>query len=157
VCIEGRTATVRVAMACTDVPMGSFLKPYEPVPIPLGRRQPSATYCDPANGKAHGRIVMSRDGVFAIGGGTDVLIDLGMAEGIQPGDQLAVFRYATGSDYGLRPHGSYWMYTPPPPGVSIPRTQLGDLAILYVGDRWAAARVIDSQRLIEIGDQVELK
>jgi hypothetical protein len=157
VCIEGRTATVRVAMACTDIPMGSFLKPYEPVPIPLGRRLPSAAFCDPPNGKPHGRIVMTRDGVFAIGGGTDVLIDLGLAEGLQPGDQLSIFRYASGSDYGLRPQGSYWMYQPPPPGVTVPRTQLGDLAILYVGDRWAAARVIDSNRLIEIGDQVELK
>ena len=157
VCIEGRTATVRVAMACTDIPMGSFLKPYEPVPIPLGRRLPSAAFCDMPNGKPLGRIVMSRDGVFAIGGGTDVVIDLGMAEGLQPGDQLSIFRYASGSDYGLRPQGSYWMYKPPPAGVTIPRTQLGDLAVLYVGDRWAVARVIDSNRLIELGDQVELK
>ena len=157
VCIEGRTATVRVAMACSDIPMGSFLKPYEPVPIPLGRRLPSAAFCDQPNGKPHGRIVMSRDGVFAIGGGTDVFIDLGLAEGLQPGDQLSIFRYASGSDYGLRPQGSYWMYKPPPPGVTVPRTLLGDLAILYVGDRWAVARVMDSHRLIEIGDQVELK
>ena len=41
VCIEGRTAIVRVTLACTDIPLGSFLKPYEPVPIPLGRRLPS--------------------------------------------------------------------------------------------------------------------
>ncbi len=157
VCIEGRTATVRVTLACTDIPMGSFLKAYEPVPIPLGRRLPSNQICDPASGKPHGRIVMTRDGIFAIGTGTDVVIDLGMAEGLQPGDQLSIFRYASGSDYGLRPQGSYWMYSPPPPGVSIPRTYLGDLAILYVGDRWAAARVIDSSRLIEIGDQIEVK
>ena len=157
VCIEGRTATVRVTLACTDIPMGSFLKAYEPVPIPLGRRLPSNQICDPASGKPHGRIVMTRDGIFAIGTGTDVVIDLGIAEGLQPGDQLSIFRYASGSDYGLRPQGSYWMYSPPPPGVSIPRTYLGDLAILYVGDRWAAARVIDSSRLIEIGDQIEVK
>lgn len=157
VCIEGRTATVRVTLACTDIPMGSFLKAYEPVPIPLGRRLPSNQICDPASGKPHGRIVMTRDGIFAIGTGTDVVIDLGMAEGLQPGDQLSIFRYASGSDYGLRPQGSYWMYSPPPPGMSIPRTYLGDLAILYVGDRWAAARVIDSSRLIEIGDQIEVK
>ena len=157
VCLEGRTAIVRVTLACTDIPMGSFLKPFEPVPIPLGRRQPSATICDPATGKPHGRIVMTRDGVVAIGTGTDVMIDLGLAEGLQPGDQLSVFRYASGSDYGLRPQGSYWMYKPPPPGVSVPRTYLGDLAILYIGDRWAMARVIDSTRMIEIGDQVELK
>jgi hypothetical protein len=157
VCLEGRTAIVRVTLACTDIPIGTFLKPYEPVPIPLGRRQPSSVMCDPSTGKVHGRIVLTRDGVVAIGTGTDIMIDLGLAEGLQPGDQLSVFRYASGSDYGLRPQGSYWMYKPPPPGVSVPRTYLGDLAILYVGDRWAMARVIDSSRLIEIGDQVELK
>ena len=94
---------------------------------------------------------------MAIGTGTDVMIDLGLAEGVQPGDQLSIFRYASGSDYGLRPQGSYWMYKPPAPGVEVPRTYLGDLAILYIGDRWAMARVIDSSRMIELGDQVELK
>src|SRR5262245_29234972 len=157
VCLEGRTATVRVTMACTDIPMGSFLKPYEPVPIPLGRRDPACKFCDPSTGKANGRIVYTRDGVIALGNDSDVLIDLGLAEGLQPGDQLSIFRYATGADYGIRPQGSYWIYTPPPAGVEIPRTYLGDMAILYVGDRWAMGRIIDSRRLIEVGDQVELK
>jgi hypothetical protein len=157
VCIEGRTATVRVSMACTDIPMGSFLKEYEPVPIPLGRRLPAAVACDPPTGKVTGRIVYTRDGVIAMGTDSNVLIDLGIASGIQPGDQLTIFRYATGADYGIRPQGSYWVYTQPEAGVEVPRTYLGDLAVLYVGDRWAMARVIDSSRLIEVGDQVELK
>jgi len=156
-CIEGRTAVVRVTYACSDIPMGSFLKPYEPVPIPLGRRLPTAAMCDPSTSKTRGHIVFSRDGVVAIGADTDVILDLGFAEGVQPGDQFSIFRYASGSDYGLRPEGSRWMYKPPAPGVTVPRTYLGDLAVLYVGDRWAAARVIDSSRMIEIGDQVELK
>jgi hypothetical protein len=157
VCLEGRTATVRVTLACTDIPDGSFLKPYDPVPIPLGRRQPSCKPCDPSSGKALGRIVYTRDGIIALGNDNDVLIDLGVADGLQPGDQLSIFRYATGADYGIRPQGSYWVYTPPPPGVEIPRTYLGDMAVLYVGDRWAMARIIDARRLIEVGDQVELK
>lgn len=157
VCIEGRTATVRVSSACSDIPMGSFLKPYEPVPIPLGRRLPAAVACDPPTGKVTGRIVYSRDGVIANGADSNVLIDLGVAAGIQPGDQLTIFRYATGADYGIRPQGSYWVYTQPEAGSEVPRTYLGDLAVLYVGDRWAMGRVIDSSRLIEIGDQVELK
>jgi hypothetical protein len=156
-CVEGRTAIVRVTLACTDIPMGSFLKPYEPVPIPLGRRLPSPTVCDPSTGKPHGRIVYTRDGLVTIGVGSEIMIDLGLDAGLQPGDQLSIYRYASGSDYGLRPQGSYWMYAPPPPGVVIPRTYLGDLAVLYVGDRWAAATVIDSSRLIEVGDQCEVK
>ena len=157
VCVQGHTATVRITMACTDVPIGSYLKAYEPVPIPLARRGPPAVACDPPSGKIQGRIVYTRDGVVAIGSDSDVLIDVGVAEGIQPGDQLNIFRFATGADYGIRPQGSYWVYTPPPPGVEIPRTYLGDLAVLYVGDRWAVGRVVDSSRLIEVGDEVEVK
>src|SRR5262245_6297905 len=62
-CSEGRTATVQVTNSCTDIPMGSFLKPYEPVPIPLGRRLPACAACDPPSGKVKGNIVYSRDGV----------------------------------------------------------------------------------------------
>jgi hypothetical protein len=156
-CVQGRTAIVRVTLACSDIPMGSFLKAYEPVPIPLGRRDPAAAACDPPSGKSTGKIVYARDGVVAIGADTDVLIDLGIAEGLQPGDQLSIFRYASGAEYGIRPQGTYWVYKPPPEGMEVPRTYLGDMAILYVGDRWAAARVIDSSRLIEVGDEVELK
>ena len=49
------------------------------------------------------------------------------------------------------------MTVPPPPGVEIPRTYLGEISILDVGDRWAIGRVTDSYRLIEVGDEVELK
>jgi len=42
-------------------------------------------------------------------------------------------------------------------GAEIPRTYLGEIAVLTVGDHWAVARVSDSYRLIEVGDEVELK
>lgn len=156
-CVEGRTATVRVTSSCTDIPMGSFLKAYEPIPIPLGRKSAMAVACDPPSGKVKGRIVFTRDGVYQIGSDTDVLVDLGLAEGLQPGDFLTIFRYATGFDYGIRPEGTYWVNVPPPAGVEVPRTYLGEMAILSVGDRWATARVTDANRLIEVGDEVELK
>lgn len=156
-CVQGRTAIVQVTLACSDIPMGSFIKAYEPVPIPLGRKAPAPTACDPPTGKATGRIVYTRDGVVAIGADTDVLIDLGVAQGIEPGDQLTIFRYASGAEYGIRPQGTYWVYKPPPSGVEVPRTYLGEMAILYVGDRWAVARVTQSSRLIEVGDEVEVK
>ena len=156
-CVEAHTATVRVTHACTDIPMGSFLKAYEPIPIPLGRKSPPAVACDPPSAKAKGRIVYTRDGVYQIGTDTDVLVDLGLAEGLQPGDFLTIYRYNYGFEYGIRPQGTYWVNLPPPEGVQIPRTYLGELAILSVGDRWATARVTDANRLIEVGDEVELK
>ena len=155
--VEGRTATFRVTNACTDIPMGSSLKPFEPIPIPLARKSAPAVAGDPPSGKARGRIVFTRDGVVAIGADSTVIIDLGAADGIEPGDFLTIFRYAAGVEYGIRPVGAYWVVLPPPPGVVVPRTYLGEIGILSVGDRWAIGRVTDSYRMIGVGDEVELK
>jgi hypothetical protein len=155
--VEGRTATLRVTNACTDIPMGSFLKPFEPIPIPLARKTAPAVAGDPPSGKARGRIVYTRDGIVAVGADHTVIVDLGMADGVEPGDFLTIFRYAAGREYGIRPVGAYWVNLPPPPGVVIPRTYLGEIGILEVGDRWAIGRVTDSYRMIGVGDEVELK
>jgi len=155
--VEPRTASIRVSGACTDVVMGSYLKPFEPIPIPLARKTPPAVAGDPPSGKVRGRIIYTRDGIVAVGADHTIIVDLGYADGIEPGDFLTIYRYAIGREYGIRPVGAYWVNLPPPPGVTIPRTYLGEVAILAVGDRWAIGRVSDSYRLIEVGDEVELK
>ncbi|HEY7574361.1 MAG TPA: hypothetical protein VIB08_04310 [Thermoanaerobaculia bacterium] len=156
-CIYGHSAVLRVTDACTDIPIGAFVKRFEPIPIPLARRSPPAVACDPASGKPQGRIIYSRDGVVALGQDTPVIVDLGIANGVEPGDFLTIYRYRSGRDYGIAPQGAYWVNVPPAPGMEIPRTYLGEVAILEVGDRWAIGRIIDSYRLIEVGDEVELK
>jgi hypothetical protein len=155
--LQPRVGIVRVTHACTDIPMGSYLKPFEPVPIPLARKSPPAVRGDPPSGKVKGRIVFTRDGVVALGEGNVVIIDLGSAEGVSPGDFLTVFRYAGGEEFGVRPIGSYWVNLPPPAGVVVPRTYLGEASVLMVGERWAVARLTDSYRLVQVGDEVELK
>ena len=155
--IEPHTAIVRVTSACTDIPLGASLKKFEPIPIPLARRSPPAQPGDPPSGKAKGRIVYTQDGVIALGASTDVMVDLGIADGLQPGDFLTIFRYSTGREYGIGPVGAYWVNVPPKPGTFIPRTYLGEAAVLSVGDRWSIVRITDSSRLIEVGDEVELK
>lgn len=155
--VESRAATVRVTLGCTDIPMGSYLKPFEPVPIPLARKTPPAVAGDPPSGKAKGHIVFTRDGVVAVGADHNVIVDLGLAHGVQPGDFLTVYRYAYGREYSIKPVGAYWVDLPPPPGLEIPRTYLGEIALLVVGDRWAVGRITDSYRLIEVGDEVEVK
>ena len=155
--VEPRTAIVRVINACTDIPLGASLKKFEPIPIPLARRTPLAQPGDPPTGKPTGRVVFTRDGIVAVGADTTVIIDLGVANGVQPGDFLTVFRYSVGSAFGLRPVGSYWVNIAPEEGVVVPRTYLGEVGILFVGDRWAIARVTDSAHLIEVGDEVEVK
>jgi len=155
--VEPRTAIVRVTQACTDIPLGSGLKKFEPIPIPLARKTPLAQMGDAPSGKPSGRIVFTRDGVVAVGADTAVMIDLGVVNGLQPGDFVTIYRYSVGASFGLKPLGAYWVNVTPEPGTSIPRTYVGEAAILVVGDRWAIARVTDSTHLIEVGDEVEIK
>ena len=155
--VGAHTAQVRVTHACTDIPMGSYLKRFEPIPIPLARKSPPAVAGDPPSGKVTGRIVYTRDGFVILGSDSDVLVDLGIANGLQPGDFLTIFRLAQGRQYGIRPVGAYWVNLPPAAGFDVPRTYLGEGAVLMVGDRWSVVRVTDSSRLLEVGDEVELK
>ncbi|MGH6629781.1 MAG: hypothetical protein ACREB3_08625 [Burkholderiales bacterium] len=155
--VQDRTATVSITAACGDISLGVALKPFEPIPIPLAHKMPAAAAGDPPSGKATGHIVHSKDGLVAIGSDSAVMVDLGAVHGIQPGDFLTIFRYAQEREYGIRPFGVAWELKAPPVGMEIPRTYLGEVAVLMVGDRWAICRVTDSYRLIEIGDQVELK
>jgi hypothetical protein len=155
--VQERSSTVRVTASCGEVPLGAALKPFEPIPIPLARKTPAAQAGDPPSGKAKGYIVNSKDGLVAIGSDSIVMVDMGADQSIQPGDFLTVFRYAQGREFGVRPVGASWEMKAPPEGMAIPRTYLGEIAVLMVGDRWAIGRVTDSYRLIEIGDEVELK
>jgi len=155
--VEAHSAVVRVTHACTDILMGSYLKHFEPIPIPLARKSPPAVAGDPPSGKVTGHIVYTRDGVVALGSDNDVLVDIGVANGVQPGDFVTIFRLAQGRSYGIRPVGAYWVNLPPAAGFEVPRTYLGEGAILMVGDRWSVVRLTDSFRLVEVGDDIELK
>jgi hypothetical protein len=159
--VQPRTSIVRVTDSCTDIPLGSYLKPFDPVPIPLGRRTPLAMVGDPPSGKATGHIIFTPEGIEALGADHTVLINLGVAEGVEAGDFLTVYRYARGRPAGreIGEVGANWVKVKEHAAVvtDVPRTYLGEVAILMVGDHWAVGRISDSYRLIEVGDEVELK
>lgn len=160
--VEPRSSILRVTQTCTDIPLGSYLKPFEPVPIPLGRKTPLAVSGDPPSGRATGHIVYTPEGIVSLGADHTIMVDLGHAQGVEPGDFMTVYRYARGRPVGreIGDVGANWVkekISPLAGAAEVPRTYLGELSVIFVGDRWAVARITDVQRLIEVGDEVELK
>jgi len=153
-CVKDRVAILEITATCTDVPLGTMLKPFDPIPVPLARRTPLLTNCDEPSGKRVGTIVLSRDGVEELSNGADVVVNIGADAGLSPGDFLTIFRYAVPHEFDIDFNGELRSYR----ANMIPaRTVLGELAILTVGDRTATAQIVSMTHAMEIGDLVEIK
>jgi hypothetical protein len=136
-CTQDHSATAEVLASCDAVNVGAWLKPFEPIPIPMAVMPAAATRCDPASSNAKGYIVYSKDNIVSFGLDTTVLVDLGEADQVAPGSMAIVFR------------------DNPVPGA--PRILLGELAVLTTGDHWASAKIIRSFVPMKVGDRVELR
>jgi hypothetical protein len=153
-CVKDQVAILEITSACTDVPIGTMLKPFDPIPVPLARRTAMMGNCDDPNGKRVGTIVFARDGVENLSDGVDVIIDMGADAGLAPGDFLTIFRYAVPHTFDIDFNGELRSYTA---AIEPPRTVLGELAVLTVGDRTATAQIVNMSHAMQVGDLVEIK
>lgn len=153
-CVRDQIAILEITSACADVPIGTMLKPFDPIPVPLARRTPTLNNCDDPSGKKVGTIVFSRDGIESLSDGTDVIIDIGADAGLSPGDFLTIFRYAIPHTFDIDFNGELRSYQA---AIAPPRTVLGELAVLTVGDRTATAQIVSMSHAMQVGDLVEIK
>lgn len=137
ICAQERSAIAEISYGCADTQIGDFVIPFEPVPVPLVRRTQVATMCDVPNGKVIGHIVETRDAVTPVGTDSVVFLDLGEADGLNPGDFLTVYR-PSGRAEGVR-------------------TILGEASILTTRARTAVAIITSMSDTMGVGDAVELK
>lgn len=135
ICAQEESAVAEITSSCTDIVLGDYILPFEPIPIPLVRRTRPLTSCDPAAGKVAGHIVEVKDYATPIAEQSVVYIDLGEAQGLAPGDFLSVYR--------VRPGGV--------------RTMLGELSILTTRSRTATAIVTLMHDNMGVGDLLEPK
>jgi len=133
---QENSALAEVVQSCTDMWIGDYLIPFEPIPVPLLPKQPTVTRMTPETGQMRGEIVASLDEVASFGEGYLVSIDLGEDDGVVPGNLFTVFRYIR---------------------ADAPRKVLGELAILTVQRNNATARIMHSYDFMIEGDLVELK
>ena len=153
-CVKDKSAILQIVFACTDIPIGSFVKPFDPIPVPLARRTKMLNNCDDPSGKRVGAIVYSRDHVEGLFTGADVVVDMGADAGLNPGDFLTVFRYAIPREFDIAANGDLRPYRA---NLEPPRTILGEAAVMTVGDHTATAQIVSGTHTMQLGDNVEIK
>jgi hypothetical protein len=136
-CAQEHTAICEIASACDPISIGDVLQPYDPIPVPLAFPVEATQRCDPPSGKLTGYVVYQKDDLLNTSEGQLVMLDVGSAEGIYPGQFATVFRNN--------------------PVEGMPRIVLGEVGILTVGDGYSTAIVTRSTMPIHVGDRIELK
>lgn len=136
-CAQEHTSIVEITAACDPIEVGAVLQPYRPIPVPLVTLPDESDRCDSPNGKPTGYLVYSRDDVIEIGSEHLVMIDLGAADGVYPGQFATVFKEN--------------------PAAGFPRLLLGEIGILTVKEGYSTAKVTRGALPIWIGHRVELK
>lgn len=132
---DGRSRAV-VTQSCREIHLGARLKPLPQLPIPIARIPALPAFCDPPSGRSAGYIVHSLDWDLGFAEGTLVQVNLGRDQ-VQPGDFLTVYR-----DNPIK---------------GLPREVLGEIGILTTDSRTSTGRVVQSTRVMQVGDMVELR
>lgn len=125
--------------ACARIVVGAYLRPFEEIPVPLGRlgnRRPANFPSTWESLIDAPMIVYGDDGAFSLGADHVVFIDRGEDNEVVPGDLFTIYRK---NQRGL------------PPVI------LGELAVLSVQRNTAVARIVESRYPIYVGDRLELK
>jgi hypothetical protein len=137
--VQADSAIAEIVHSCSPIRVGEQLKPFEPEPVPLGRktemRPPNLPPAAAALEEAP-VIMLAKDGAFSLGLDHVVYIDRGAADDVAPGDIYTIYRE---NKRGM----------PPVP--------LGELAVLSVHSHSSLAKIIASRYTIYVGDLLLLK
>lgn len=138
--VQENTAIAEITgEVCGRIIVGAVLRPFEPQPLPLGRRGQvrPLNYPSPEESLEDAPVILySDDGVISIGSNEIVHIDRGSEDDVVQGDLFTVYRLNK-------------------PGL--PPLILGEVAILAVDRRSATARVLETRFPMFVGDRLELK
>jgi hypothetical protein len=129
-------STALITMSCEEIVDGDELRPREELPVPMRSTMPPFDRFDATpSGGPSGYVVTAKDDLPVVGTGNIIYTDLGKAQGLQPGDVLALYRERE---------------------AGLPRMNLGQAVVLTVGDETSTARVVVSARESLVGDRVEV-
>ena len=155
-CVQETSAIAEIVLSCSDTRIGDRVLPFEPIPIPLVRRTPPLSSCDPKTGKITGQIVDVHDAITPLHIDTVVYLDIGEMDGLLPGDFLSIYRYPTSATTQVAT-GELAMPASTTTNLESIRTTLGELAILTTRKTTSVAIITSMRDTMYVGDRVELK
>ncbi len=136
--VQDNAATAVLEHSCADARTDDYLRPYEPLSVPVVARHSPADRLTPPSGKLLRHVVDFENSQSIAAAGHFVTIDAGSQDGITPGSIFTAFRVV----YPDRP---------------TPRHVLAELIVVAVREKSATAKVTYSLSEIVPGDQVELR
>lgn len=90
--VKNELSVVRVKASCDNFLLGDLVLPMQPRVAPEFVQRPALDLFADPNGKAVGRLFMSRDNAEVLSRDFVVYIDLGAEDNVQIGDYLTIFR-----------------------------------------------------------------
>lgn len=132
-------AIAEVVQACGTVEIGARLKPFEPEPVPLGRRTTPRPPNFPASSEVvedAPMIILARDRIVSLGQDHVVWVDLGSNQDVAPGDIFTIHR---------------------PGKRGMPPMVLGEIAVLSVQPTTSLGKILESRATVFVGDRLVRK
>jgi hypothetical protein len=136
--VEEDTASAVVEFSCADIHAGDYLKPFEPVNVPLIVRRAPADRLTPPSGKVNPYVIDIQDDATIAGAGQFLTLDAGSEDGVAPGNVFVLYRV---------------IY----PSVPTPRNVIGEATVVSVRDKTLTAKITYSRNEIMVGDLAELR
>ena len=163
IAVQKGTATGQIVQSCDGIEVGSWLVPYEEIPIPLSTPTEFQRYGIQISGENTGYIVDVTPEKWNIGKGDIVNIDMGSEAGLQPGDVMTIFRdwggsieFASTESYiaGQQARAERNIDEGDLEEGENAQAILGQLVILRTQEHTATAKVVLSVREMSLGDRV---
>jgi hypothetical protein len=168
VALHDHSATAKIVTSCDLIEAGDFLVPYNAATAPVYKMPHVTDRFAPSSGKAMGIVAAARDFDQWLGEGKIAYINMGTAQGIQPGSYFRVVRRYRGgdsADYSSMAKQQPTEMNGTPMGkkltvqeeANLPRETIGEIMILKAEDGSATGIVTFSRSEIAVGDSVELE
>lgn len=148
------SATARIESACTEILVGDRLVPFEEVPVPLTVYPGWDRWNSDLSGAEKGFIVFAVN-ARPLGQGDLVDLDMGNAQGVEPGDYLLIYHeFRDETPFFSSGTSTDTPKVAPADVGQFPEKILGQVVVIRSMENTSTARIIQSARDIIVGDRV---